>query len=478
MVNLVGISLMTGTLASDSAARSGHHRVRRARNRHSEHSHYSRHSRENSRHGYHSRETTRHGLNSRETSHDNRRSRETSNQTHQSEEPNIHNKHVRESSQGSVIHHKIVPPTSSVLPQPMARLTLDEVSPCREDDAPYSRGTAVNTEKKNNTLPGETRASASHHAHKHNNSAAEEKPTLWVHKLCEIDAPDTGICCLGVFFPCILYGKTQARLTSLSRGEDINKVNNTCSSASCWSWIGGLCICSFLPTSLQHSRIRAMYNIMGNRPNDCARAYFCPCCSLIQADRELRVRESTQAARFDTGIGADTITSRPPGTRPPMSYNPPSSWIPPPNTSNKNHRPTLTPATSNEALLVNKVRKRPDKSNLDSAELRLGDRSLQSPQIASHHPGQALDRIIEDQENIPEIEKRRRLKILESLNPILHRKDVDSQVDVAAENEKSDERRKSKVRRNVSGYLLNTLTVHFLWYIIGMELAMFYRFRV
>jgi hypothetical protein len=42
---------------------------------------------------------------------------------------------------------------------------------------------------------------------------------------------------------------------------------------------------------LQHSRIRATYNIDGTTADDCCSAYACPNCTLMQDDREIRARE-------------------------------------------------------------------------------------------------------------------------------------------------------------------------------------------
>ena len=42
---------------------------------------------------------------------------------------------------------------------------------------------------------------------------------------------------------------------------------------------------------MQHSRIRATYNIDGTTADDCCSAYACPHCTLMQDDREIRARE-------------------------------------------------------------------------------------------------------------------------------------------------------------------------------------------
>lgn len=43
---------------------------------------------------------------------------------------------------------------------------------------------------------------------------------------------------------------------------------------------------------MQHSRVRAMYNIEGSTSGDCVVAYFCTKCVVMQDEREVRAREA------------------------------------------------------------------------------------------------------------------------------------------------------------------------------------------
>src|SRR5579871_3704794 len=68
---------------------------------------------------------------------------------------------------------------------------------------------------------------------------------------------------------------------------------------------------------LQHSRIRATYNIEGRTIDDCCSSYYCSCCTLMQDDREIvaRERRETEEKRKYPGLVNDQ-----PRTRPHMQY--------------------------------------------------------------------------------------------------------------------------------------------------------------
>jgi hypothetical protein len=67
---------------------------------------------------------------------------------------------------------------------------------------------------------------------------------------------------------------------------------------------------------LQHSRIRATYDIDGTTADDCYSAYCCPCCTIMQDDREIRAREYKDR-KNEKKCGA--INDQPPA-QPDMQY--------------------------------------------------------------------------------------------------------------------------------------------------------------
>jgi len=114
----------------------------------------------------------------------------------------------------------------------------------------------------------------------------------WTTGLCSF--LDIGTCCLGVTCPCILYGRTQYRLSRRSRGEDpTNMLGFELCNASC-TMMACLCGLQCLLGTIQRRRIRKAYEIQGDLSSDCVRATCCLCCTLAQNEREIKCREKSR----------------------------------------------------------------------------------------------------------------------------------------------------------------------------------------
>ncbi|KAL5343188.1 PLAC8 family-domain-containing protein [Aspergillus crustosus] len=140
----------------------------------------------------------------------------------------------------------------------------------------------------------------------------------WSHGLC--DCTSIGACCLGLICPCILYGRTQHRLSMRSRKEDpTNMLGYETCNGSCTA-MALLCGCQWLMATIQHTRTRKAYAIRGSIVTDCVRATCCTCCTLIQDEKEIRKREE-ERAKAARAAGATLVS---PYLAPvPMSYGPP-----------------------------------------------------------------------------------------------------------------------------------------------------------
>ncbi|KKK19893.1 hypothetical protein AOCH_000199 [Aspergillus ochraceoroseus] len=140
----------------------------------------------------------------------------------------------------------------------------------------------------------------------------------WSHGLCECSS--IGVCCLGLICPCILYGRTQHRLSLRSRKEDpTNMLGHETCNGSCTA-MALLCGCQWLLATIQHTRTRRAYSIRGDIASDCVRATCCMCCTLIQDEKEIKAREEERA----TAARAAGATLVSPYLAPmPMSYGPP-----------------------------------------------------------------------------------------------------------------------------------------------------------
>ncbi|KAB8234549.1 PLAC8 family-domain-containing protein [Aspergillus alliaceus] len=143
------------------------------------------------------------------------------------------------------------------------------------------------------------------------------KGGTWSHGLCE--CPNIWTCCLGILCPCILYGKTQYRLSRMSRKEDpTNMLGHETCNESCTA-MALLCGCQWLMATVQHRRTRKAYGIPGDIVSDCVRATCCTCCTLIQDENEIRKREEERASTART-TGAALVS--PYFAPPQMSYGP------------------------------------------------------------------------------------------------------------------------------------------------------------
>ncbi|KAJ5121471.1 uncharacterized protein N7515_009432 [Penicillium bovifimosum] len=178
-------------------------------------------------------------------------------------------------------------------------------------------------------FPPPTRAATSHDPPSNDLSAyhqpgqslhpnQEVKGGGWSNGLCEFS--NFGICCLGLICPCILYGRTQHRLSMKSKREDpTNMLGYETCNGSCTA-MGLLCGCQWLLATVQHTRTRKAYGIQGSIASDCVRASCCTCCTLIQDEKEIQKREEYRA-RAARERGATLLS---PYTTPgQMSYGPP-----------------------------------------------------------------------------------------------------------------------------------------------------------
>ncbi|KAE8349754.1 DUF614 domain protein [Aspergillus coremiiformis] len=138
----------------------------------------------------------------------------------------------------------------------------------------------------------------------------------WSHDLC--DCSNIWTSCLGFTCPCILYGKTQYRLSRISKKEDpTNMLGHETCNGSCTA-MAVLCGCQWLMATVQHRRIRKVYGIQGDTASDCVRATCCTCCTLIQDENEIRKREEERAS---TARATGTTFVSPYLAPPQMSYS-------------------------------------------------------------------------------------------------------------------------------------------------------------
>ncbi len=131
----------------------------------------------------------------------------------------------------------------------------------------------------------------------------------WKHGLC--DCGDFGTCCTGLWCPCILYGKTQYRLSQRSERKDpTNMLGYETFNGSCAVY-AVLCGCNWILAVIQHTRVRKAYEIPGSVGSDCVRGMCCSCCTLSQDEKEMKFREGH--ARQNAGPASGVQYAAPAG---------------------------------------------------------------------------------------------------------------------------------------------------------------------
>lgn len=123
----------------------------------------------------------------------------------------------------------------------------------------------------------------------------------WQHGLCSCAEPS--ICLTGLFCPCIVYGKTQYRLSLRGERKDpTNMLGYTVVNGSCLAF-AILCGINGCLSAIQHTRVRKTYNMnteAGNVPGDCVKGFCCCCCVIAQNEKEVMFRE--EQARKPAGV--------------------------------------------------------------------------------------------------------------------------------------------------------------------------------
>ncbi|KAJ5753121.1 hypothetical protein N7520_010038 [Penicillium odoratum] len=92
-------------------------------------------------------------------------------------------------------------------------------------------------------------------------------------------------CLLASFCSCCLLGKSASRLKSPALKE-YSYVNGEC----CIYAASHYCYLCWIPLMMKRRQIRERFGIKGSSCNDCMVACFCPCCLLVQQEKELEAQ--------------------------------------------------------------------------------------------------------------------------------------------------------------------------------------------
>ncbi|KAL0940231.1 PLAC8 family protein [Colletotrichum truncatum] len=97
-----------------------------------------------------------------------------------------------------------------------------------------------------------------------------------------LDCSPCGTCMMSTFLPCIVLGKTSERMRD-PKLTNYSPFNGDCVILS------GLGLIGFHWLYIMSKRIdiRKQFGIEGSQCGDCCAAYWCPCCSVIQQEKEV-----------------------------------------------------------------------------------------------------------------------------------------------------------------------------------------------
>ncbi|KAK3933600.1 PLAC8 family-domain-containing protein [Diplogelasinospora grovesii] len=109
----------------------------------------------------------------------------------------------------------------------------------------------------------------------------------WSADLCDCSPCES--CMLSYWCPCILLGKTSDRLRDPTM-QSADTCNGDCMIFCAIQAITG---CGWIHVMLKRGEIRQRFGIQGSGFNDCCTTYWCPCCSLIQQDNEVKARTAS-----------------------------------------------------------------------------------------------------------------------------------------------------------------------------------------
>ncbi|KAK8075713.1 plac8 family [Apiospora hydei] len=106
----------------------------------------------------------------------------------------------------------------------------------------------------------------------------------WQSNLC--DCSPCGSCVLGTFVPCLLVGRTADRMRDPTM-QTADTLNSDCLIHGILMWTLGA---GWVYSMLKRTEIRERFGIPGSGFGDCCTSYWCPCCAVIQQDKEVQAR--------------------------------------------------------------------------------------------------------------------------------------------------------------------------------------------
>ncbi|KAH6665340.1 PLAC8 family protein [Plectosphaerella plurivora] len=109
----------------------------------------------------------------------------------------------------------------------------------------------------------------------------------WQNALCNCSPCEN--CILGACLPCVLFGRTSERLRDPSM-RSYETINMDC---LLMAGVTYFTCCGWILVMMKRGEIRERFGIKGGGAGDCCTAYWCPCCALIQQEKEVKQRQES-----------------------------------------------------------------------------------------------------------------------------------------------------------------------------------------
>ncbi|GFF65859.1 cell number regulator 11 [Aspergillus lentulus] len=115
---------------------------------------------------------------------------------------------------------------------------------------------------------------------------AAQQPHEWSSSFWDCFSP-TETCLVGWCAPCCLFGKTQSRLQDPALKEH-QYVNGDC----CLYALSSYCGLYWVLLMIKRGQLRQRFGIQGSTFQDCWQSCLCPCCTLVQNEKEVEARSN------------------------------------------------------------------------------------------------------------------------------------------------------------------------------------------
>lgn len=191
----------------------------------------------------------------------------------------------------------------------LPQLTSPQFAPPPTSSAPFSPYSATAPDLETQHRPGQIPHPNMRHSKTGDLAHAQPRTHKgFRHGLCACPGSDISTCLMGLLCPCVLYSRLTYRLGQRSRKQDptdilgFHKCNGHCLG------FAALCTCglSGLLAAVTRGRVRHAYEVEGGAGEDFVEGCCCCCCTIVQSEREVRIREEEKSRWAGPSLNLDS----------------------------------------------------------------------------------------------------------------------------------------------------------------------------